>query len=125
MSKYQFLLIALVSTSILFFNCKTKNSNNTNHNENVFQFKKIHKEILSPDNLKILILDYDDKMELPILFTYKVVDIKAEKEFISGTFSGLKIVWENNMSIKCYSYTAVMEKDNRNSEKRYKIIPIK
>jgi hypothetical protein len=70
MSKHQFLLFSLVSASIMFFNCKTKNNINTNHKEDVFQFKKIHKEILSPDNLKILILDYDDKMELPILFTY-------------------------------------------------------
>ena len=116
--------ISVTLAIISFFNCKTKNIKDTENKEIVMQYKNILKEILSPDKSKILILEYVDKMEIPILFKYKVLDSTSKKELISGIFLGVKMEWEDDASIKAHSYIAIVEKDNQNSEKLYKIIKV-
>lgn len=116
--------ISVTLAIISFFNCKTKNIKDTENIEIVIQNNNIRKEISSPDKSKILILEYVDKMEIPILFKYKVLDSTSKKELISGVFSGVKMEWEDDTSIKAHSYIAIVEKDNQNPEKLYKIIKV-
>lgn len=121
--KYNFISI-IVLVNILFFSCKTKNINKSNNDQIVFQNKDVKKEIPSPDKSKTLVLEYVEKMEIPIQFSYKVIDSQTNKELISGSFSGLKMEWENNHSIRAYSYIAMVEKDNKNPQKLYELINI-
>jgi hypothetical protein len=116
--------ISVTLAIISFFNCKTKNIKDTENKEIVMQYKNILKEILSPDKSKILILEYVDKMEIPILFKYKVLDSTSKKELISGIFSGVKMEWEDDTSIRAHSYIAIVEKDNQHPEKLYKLIKV-
>ena len=88
------------------------------------QNNTIRKEIPSPDKSKILVLEYVDKLEIPISFNYKVIDSKSKKELISGIFSGVKMEWETNTTIKAFTYLGIVEMDNKNPEKLYKIIKV-
>jgi len=116
-------VIALL-IAILFFNCKLKKIETTDKIEIVIQNNIIRKEIPSPDKSKILVLEYVDKLEIPISFTYKVIDSKSKKELISGIFSGVKMEWDTNTTIKVYSYLGIVEMDNKNPEKLYEIIKV-
>lgn len=112
--------------SVLFFlSCKSKMIETTDKEETVIQKNTIRKEIFSPDKSKILILEYVDKLEIPISFNYKVIDSKSKKELISGVFSGVKMQWETNTTIKAHSYIGMVEMDNKNPAKLYEIITLK
>ena len=53
-----------------------------------------------------------------------VIDSKSKKELIYGIFSGVKMEWETNTTIKAYSYLGIVEMDNENPEKLYEIIKV-
>ncbi|WP_211290317.1 hypothetical protein, partial [Polaribacter gangjinensis] len=114
---------SLLSITI-FTNCKSKMIQTTDKKEIVIQNNTIQKEIPSPDKSKVLVLEYVDKMEIPISFNYRVIDVQSKKELISGIFSGVKMEWETNTSIKAHSYIGIVEKDNQNPEKLFEIIKV-
>lgn len=115
----------VVILSITFYsNCKSKKIETTDKKEIVIENKTIRKEILSPDKSKILVLEYVDKLEIPISFKYKVIDSKSKKQFTSGVFSGVKMEWETNTTIRAYTYLGIVEMDNQDPEKLYKIIKV-
>ncbi|MFY9243414.1 MAG: hypothetical protein WAO74_10325 [Polaribacter sp.] len=124
MKKNLYFSLGLFAIIILCFNCKTKNVNQIETNKEVTKRKNILKEIPSPDKSKILVLEYEDKLEIPIEFKYKVLDSTSEKQLISGVFTGIKIVWADNQSLKAYSYEAIAELDNPNPKKLFEIIKI-
>jgi hypothetical protein len=119
-------IVAILSILLvaLFSNCKSKKIKNTENKETVIQKNTIRKEIPSPNKSKILVLEYLDKLEIPISFNYKVIDSKSKNELISGIFSGVKMEWETNTTIKAYSYLGIVEMDNENPEKLYEIIKV-
>lgn len=119
-------IVAILSILLvaLFSNCKSKKIKNTENKETVIQKNTIRKEIPSPNKSKILVLEYLDKLEIPISFNYKVIDSKSKNELISGIFSGVKMEWETNTTIKAYSYIGIVEMDNENPEKLYEIIKV-
>lgn len=124
MVKKKLLVIISVFHVLFLFNCKSKKLETTDKKEIVIQKNTIRNEFLSPDKSKILVLEYVEKMEIPILFNYKVLDFNSKKELISGVFSGVKMEWESNTTIKAYSYLGIVEMDNENSEKPFKIIKV-
>jgi hypothetical protein len=124
MLKKYIVVILSILLVLLFSNCKSKKIKTTETKETVIQTNTIRKEIPSPDKSKILVLEYLDKLEIPISFTYKVIDSKSKKELISGIFSGVKMEWDTNTTIKVYSYLGIVEMDNKNPEKLYEIIKV-
>jgi hypothetical protein len=89
----------------------------------VFQTQKVTKEIHSADKSKILILSYLENMETRIDFTYKVISAKTKKELISGKFTGIKMDWFTNNSLKGYLYQGIIEKEN--PKQSFEIINLK
>ena len=124
MLKKYIVAILSILLVLLFSNCKSKKIKTTETKETVIQTNTIRKEIPSPDKSKILVLEYLDKLEIPISFNYTVIDSKSKKELIYGIFSGVKMEWETNTTIKAYSYLGIVEMDNENPEKLYEIIKV-
>lgn len=123
LNKY-LVFISFILSICLYTSCKSKKIDTTDKKEIVVQNNTIRKEIPSPDKSKILVLEYVDKLEIPISFNYKVIDSKSKKELISGIFSGVKMEWETNTTIKAFTYLGIVEMDNKNPEKLYKIIKV-
>ena len=107
----------------LFFSCKSKKMNEKDTPQIIFQNQNITKELPSPDKTKLLILSYLEDMNATTDFEYKVISYKTKKELISGKFTGIKMEWFNNESIKCYLYQGMIEKEN--PQENFKIINIK
>ena len=124
MLKKYIVVILSILLVLLFSNCKSKKIKTTETKETVIQTNTIRKKIPSPDKSKILVLEYLDKLEIPISFNYTVIDSKSKNELISGIFSGVKMEWETNTTIKAYSYLGIVEMDNENPEKLYEIIKV-
>ncbi|WP_445748879.1 hypothetical protein [Polaribacter sp.] len=123
LNKY-LVFISFILSICLYTSCKSNKIDTTDKKEIVVQNNTIRKEIPSPDKSKILVLEYLDKLEIPISFNYKVIDSKSKKELISGVFSGVKMEWETNTTIKAFTYLGIVEMDNENPEKLYKIIKV-
>lgn len=124
MLKKYLVVISSILSILLYTNCKSKKIETTDNKEIVIQNNTIRKEIQSPDKSKILVLEFVDKLEIPISFNYKVIDSKSKKELISGVFSGVKMEWETNTTLKAYTYLGIVEMDNNNPEKLYEIIKV-
>ncbi|MFY9243415.1 MAG: hypothetical protein WAO74_10330 [Polaribacter sp.] len=91
--------------------------------EIVFNEKKVTKEIQSPDKSKLLVLTYLEDMNARKDFDYKIIDLKSKKELLTGTFTGIKMEWYTNDSIKGYLFQGMIEKEN--PQDNFKIINIK
>lgn len=116
---------------ITFFGCKSKKIDSKDHIEIVFTAEKVTKELYSPDKSHLLILDYQQNKNAILFFSYRVINTETKNELISGTFSGVKMEWINNNSIKGYKYVGMIEKkddrvvkDNKPIESQYIIIKI-
>lgn len=92
-----------------FFNCKSKRMDNKMNTEITFKEKNVTKELYSSDKSKLLILDYKESKNPVISFKYRVIDAQTKKEIISGIFSGIKMEWNNNISIKGHKYIGMVE----------------
>lgn len=121
-NKYIFILIITITFS-LFFNCKSKKMDKNEETEIVFNEKKVTKEIQSPDKSKLLVLTYLEDMNARKDFDYKIIDLKSKKELLTGTFTGIKMEWYTNDSIKGYLFQGMIEKEN--PQDNFKIINIK
>ena len=76
-------------------------------------------------------MDYQQNKNAILFFSYRVINTETKNELISGTFSGVKMEWINNNSIKGYKYVGMIEKkddrvvkDNKPIESQYIIIKI-
>lgn len=112
MHKKHVFVVIIIMVSVVFFNCKSKKVDNKDGIDITFTEKKVTKEFNSPDKSKLLILDYLQSKNPLITFNYKVVDIKTKEELISGTFSGIRMEWNDNKSIKGHKYVGMAEADN-------------
>lgn len=112
MHKKYLIIVIVLMPLVVFFNCKSKKVDNKDGIEITFKEKKVTKELYSPDKAKLLILDYLQSKSPLITFNYKVVDIKTKEVLISGTFSGIKMEWNDNNSIKGLKYVGMAEGDN-------------
>ncbi len=98
--------ILLVFTIIcsLFIFCKTKKVNETNMPEKKLTTtnKKLTTEkIYNFDKSKLLILNYIVDKNPIINYSYTVIDVKTKKELKKGVFTGDKIEWLDNNTLKC------------------------
>ncbi len=109
--KFTFIVIIIISL-IVFINCKSKKVDAKDNIEITFKEKKVTQELYSPDKSKLLILDYFQSKNPSINFNYKVVNVQTKEELISGTFSGIKMEWNDNESIKGHKYVGMAEGHN-------------
>lgn len=123
MHKKCFLVLIIAITTSTFFSCKSKKMDKNDETEIVFKEQKVTKEIHSPDKSKLLILTYLEDMNARKDFDYKIIDLKSKKELITGTFTGIKMEWYTNDSIKGYLFQGMIEKEN--PQDNFKIINIK
>lgn len=109
--------------SFVFISCKSKKMEKKEASKIVFQSQKVTKEIHSPDKSKILILSYLEDMNVTTDFDYKVISLKNKKELTSGKFTGVKMEWFTNESLKGYLYQGIIEKEN--PKQSFEIINLK
>ena len=107
----------------IFISCKSKKMDKQEAPKIVFQQQKVIKELHSPDKSKILILSYLEDMNATTNFDYKVISLKSKKEVKSGKFTGVKIEWFTNESLKGYLYQGIIEKEN--PKQSFEIINLK
>ena len=107
----------------IFISCKSKKMDKQEAPKIVFQQQKVIKELHSPDKSKILILSYLEDMNATTNFDYKVISLNSKKELTSGKFTGTKMEWFTNESIKGYLYQGIIEKEN--PKQSFEIINLK
>ena len=105
-------MYCIVLVASIFISCKSKKMEKKEAPKIVFQQQKVTKKLPSPDKSKILILSYLEDMNATTNFDYKVISLKSKKELISGKFTGIKMEWYTNESIKGYLYQGIIEKEN-------------
>lgn len=110
-------IFLLVLVSIFILNCKSimKKENNI-----TFQLKETTEKLYNNDKTLLLILTYKIDGNLPITFNYKVIDVKTKIEKKAGVFTGTKIVWQDNLSLKCTKYIGMVENENEDPLKQIK-----
>ena len=105
-------MYCIVLVASIFISCKSKKMEKKVAPKIVFQQQKVTKKLPSPDKSKILILSYLEDMNATTDFDYKVISLKSKKEVKSGKFTGVKIEWFTNESLKGYLYQGIIEKEN-------------
>ena len=118
----------LIILSLFFilsnFSCKSKKMDKKEI-EVEKNLNKTTKEILSPDKSKKLVLVYVEGFNPRIEFSYSVLNTKTKKELLKGSFTGLKMEWNNNNSIKGYLFQGMVpENDSADDSSKFKIIEI-
>ncbi|WP_158840199.1 hypothetical protein [Polaribacter sp. L3A8] len=109
-------LLFLMLISSLFFFCKSNqvNKNNSKNNDEIITFEshKIVKEIYNKNKSKLLILNYVEGNSPVVTFNYQVIDVKTKKELKKGVFTGEKMEWLDESSLKGTPYVGIIEKEN-------------
>lgn len=105
----QILSLVIIFSSFLF--CKTKKINDDMDNKDKITFTNKEKttQVYSQNKSKVLVLNYVLSKNPVITYNYKVIDAKTKEELISGAFSGIKMEWNDNESIKGYKYVGMAE----------------
>ena len=99
------LIICIIIISSLFTFCKTKkvkDSSMDNQEEIIFNANKS----------MMLILDYTLGKNPIITYSYQVIDAKTKKELKKGVFTGDKIEWLDNNTLKCTPYIGMTIREN-------------
>ncbi|WP_439132056.1 hypothetical protein [Polaribacter sp.] len=112
-TKKKLLVFTIICCSFIF--CKTKKVNETNMQENKLTTtnKKITTDkVYNFDKSKVLILKYIVDKNPIIKYNYKVIDVKTQKELKEGVFTGDKIEWLDNNTLKCTPYVGMVKKDD-------------
>lgn len=47
-----------------------------------------------------------------IIYAYKVIDVKSKKELKEGVFTGEKIEWLDNSTLRCTKHVGMIKKDD-------------
>ena len=109
------IIIFTIIISCLFTFCKTKkvkDSSMDNQEEIIFTTKKTTDSIYNANKSKILILEYTRGKNPIITYSYRVIDAKTKKEFKKGIFTGDKIEWLDNNTLKCTPYIGMAIKES-------------
>lgn len=112
-NKHVFTTIILI-TFATFFNCKTKKVNEKNMQNNeiiTYSSEETTDKIYNLNKTKLLILKYKINKSPIINYSYQVIDVKTKKELKKGVFTGEKIEWLDNNTLRCKPYVGV-EVDN-------------
>jgi len=80
--------------------------------EIIFTTKKTTDNIYNADKSKILILEYTRGKNPILTYSYRVIDAKTKKEFKKGIFTGDKIEWLDNNTLKCTPYIGMAIKES-------------
>ncbi|PQJ68983.1 hypothetical protein [Polaribacter butkevichii] len=90
------------------------NKNNSKKKDEIITFEshKIVKEIYNQNKSKLLILKYVEGKSPVITFNYQVIDVKTKRELKKGVFTGEKMEWLDESSLKCTPYIGIIEKEN-------------
>lgn len=116
-----FTLLILAST---FFYCKSKKMEK-NESPVTINTKEVVKELMSPDKSKKLIMSYIEDINPRKTFAYKVLSTKTKSELLKGTFTGMKLEWNDNNSLKGHLYQGMIRDDEASSDAdKFKIIQI-
>jgi hypothetical protein len=108
-------LFFLMLVSSLFFFCKSNNvsKQNTKNNQIItFQDKEITDKVYNQDKSKVLILQYTSTKNPAITFDYQVVDVETNKELKKGIFTGEKMEWLDNTTLKCTPHIGMVQKQS-------------
>ncbi len=108
-------LFFLMLVSSLFFFCKSNNvsKQNTKNNQIItFQDKEITDKVYNQDKSKVLMLQYTSTKNPVITFKYQVVDVKTNKELKKGVFTGEKMEWLDNTTLKCTPHIGMVQKQS-------------
>ncbi len=108
-------LFFLMLVSSLFFFCKSNNvsKQNTKNNQIItFQDKEITDKVYNQDKSKVLMLQYTSTKNPVITFKYQVVDVKTNKELKKGIFTGEKMEWLDNTTLKCTPHIGMVQKQS-------------
>lgn len=121
------LIFFIACMTILFSSCKSKKVDN---NEIINSTQKITDKIYNPNKSMVLILNYSKTKNPIITYNYKVIDVEAKQELKKGFFTGKKIEWLNNDTIKCTPYVGMIKKERdqvleKNQDQKIKYITIK
>jgi hypothetical protein len=109
------LIICIIIISSLFTFCKTKkvkDSSMDNQEEIIFNTKKTTDNIYNANKSMMLILDYTLGKNPIITYSYQVIDAKTKKELKKGVFTGDKIEWLDNNTLKCTPYIGMTIREN-------------
>ena len=109
------IIIFTIIISCLFAFCKTKkvkDSSMDNQEEIIFTIKKTTDSIYNANKSKILILEYTLDKNPIVTYSYRVIDAKTKKEFKKGIFTGDKIEWLDNNTLKCTPYIGMAIKES-------------
>lgn len=108
-------LIILTIISSLFVFCKTKKVDEYNVDQKdiiTLGSKKTTEKIYNNDKSKLLILEYTLNKNPIITYNYSVINAKTKEELKKGVFTGEKIEWLNNDTLKCTPYVGMIKKEN-------------
>ena len=108
-------LIILTIISSLFVFCKTKKVDEYNVDQKdiiTSGSKKTTEKIYNNDKSKLLILEYTLNKNPIITYNYSVINAKTKEELKKGVFTGEKIEWLNNDTLKCTPYVGMIKKEN-------------
>ncbi|WP_166383603.1 hypothetical protein [Polaribacter sp. 11A2H] len=86
---------------------------NTKNNQIItFQDKEITDKVYNQDKSKVLMLQYTSTKNPVITFKYQVVDVKTNKELKKGVFTGEKMEWLDNTTLKCTPHIGMVQKQS-------------
>jgi hypothetical protein len=127
-------LITLTIISSLFVFCKTKKVDEHNVGQKdiiTSGSKKTTEKIYNSDKSKLLILEYTLNKNPVITYNYSVINSKTKEELKKGVFTGDRIEWLDNNTLKCMTYIGMIKKENdlvleegKNQKKNYITIKI-
>jgi hypothetical protein len=90
-------------------------------NKITFEQKEVVKEIHNKDKTLLLILKYKADGNLPVTYSYKVIETKNKKIKKEGVFIGSKVEWLDSNRLKCIEHVGIIKKD----ETRNKFLIVK
>lgn len=114
MSSKKTLMILTIISSLFVF-CKTKKVDEYNVDKKdiiTSGSKKTTEKIYNNDKSKLLILEYTLNKNPIITYNYSVINAKTKEELKKGVFTGEKIEWLNNDTLKCTPYVGMIKKEN-------------
>lgn len=126
------LQLALFVFILQLTNCKTKNIASDNDDIIIKTSKTIVSKKLNPDKTLVLVLKYEDNLELVKTFLITVKNVENDSVIYNDKFIGINIEWLDNDKLKAYLPVGNIEKQSDEIDEHtnptsdnYKIIEIK